>query len=167
MGLHLVWQHSSAESLRHERRRCAAISLIPHLCIVLSQFNRFIFFLLMKTFQRCFCLRCSNAEAANKIAQKGLRLGLWGAAFWYCKLRMQEEIEKDLMDSYIYTIPDKGLWEIHVLVHKNESFSNCLGLVRNFLNSHVSSKLPFLMLLKCLAMTALRKMGFQSGICGF
>ena len=84
------------------------------------------------------------------------------------KARMQEEVEKDLAyltDVYLYTIPDKGLWEIYVLIRKNESFSNWLRLVRSFLDWHVSS-----WLLKCLSVTASRERlqgnRFSNCVCG-
>lgn len=181
MGLNIVWQHSSAQSLQHEHCKCTAISLIPHLHIFLSQFNRLIFFLLKKAFPRRFQVRCTNEEAGKLKLTEGTTVGsVHSQPVGFCflipqclnKVRMQEEVEKDLAyltDIYLYTIPDKGLWEICVLICMNESFSNCLRLVRNF-NWHVSSKSLFLYFCNVWqwlpSEKAFRKTGFQTGICG-
>lgn len=135
---------------------CAAISLTCPLCIFLSVCNRFLFFLWKKAFPRCFRVRCTDEEAGKRKLTERTSLGSVrrqpaGCCFLILqclnKVRMQEEVLKDL--TYLtrvclYTIPDKGLWEIYVLICKNESFSNCFRLARSFLNRHVPSESPFL-----------------------
>lgn len=64
------------------------------------------------------------------------------------KVRMQEEAEKKKKTWYTwllstFTLTDRGIWEIHILICKNESFSNRLRLVRSFLDGYASSKSPF------------------------
>lgn len=122
---------------------------ILHPCIFLSQFKRFV---LQEAFPRCSQMNAQMKKETNENSQEGLLLGLcsvslWGTAFDISssenKASLQEEAEKKRKTCYTwlispFTLTDRRIWEIDILICKHESFSNSFRLVRSFLGEYVS-----------------------------